>query len=90
MPAPRMTLKAYVCEGGCVRWRHDLGTTTAYDVFIQRPDPCRIAVVQVGEDFWVIDLLDLEYVKSTGDVSVPRKKVYSNLDAAVAAAALTY
>lgn len=96
----RMRLHAYVCESGKVRQVNDLGTVEFVDVFNQRPDRCRYAVVQeVGrQDFTVFDLYDAQIVDGQDPTNpraismlLPGKHEYHpTLDAAIMATGLCY
>lgn len=73
--------------------RDHMGSCTLGSVFISRPDECRVAVLQHGDEFWVVDLFELDYVNDEDgnrQIMVREKKVYTTLDAAIVSASINY
>lgn len=61
---PRFKLHAYLCDGPCIKPREDMGTMTFTQVFVQRPDSCRYAVIQPAsgvDEYLVVDLFETTY-----------------------------
>lgn len=70
----------------------DMGSRTAAEVFIARPDHCNVAILQHGDEFWVTDLFGFAWVPEQGaqSVHIVEKRVYPTLDAAIVAASINY
>lgn len=75
-----------------MRVHDDIGSRTATEVFIARPDHCRVVVLQHGDEFWVVDVMSMVWVPHLGanTVEIGDKRVYPTLDAAIVAASITY
>lgn len=93
----RYRLVGYVCDGSCFKQHTGQGTLTYHQVFMQRPDTCRYAVLEqfTPHQFIVIDLYDTTMSKSDSEVLAtfersPNAKIYRSEDAAIAATQLSY
>ena len=89
MTPERFIVRAYVCGKSCVRWRHDEGSMTFVQVYVQRPRDCRYAIVETAQsEVLAIDLYNAHTIDNT--LWVGDYKAYPTVDAAVMATALNY
>ena len=94
----RFRLVGYVCDGTCFKPATHDGTMTYHQIFMNRPDTCRYAVMErfSPNQFIVVDMYESAMTKKQGhavlvtfEKGVP-PKVYTTEDAAVAATQLSY
>ena len=97
MSDERYRLVGYVCDGSCFKQHAGEGTMTYHQVFVQRPDTCRYAVLERFEpsQFLVVDLYETTMKPLyNGPLATFERgintKIYRSEDAAVAATQLSY
>jgi hypothetical protein len=93
MEEARMYVHAWVCKGGKVRMMPMPASTTMLQAFSSMPAECRLYVIQrVNEEiFYILDRKYLIVSRGTYEVLNWRDLMqFSTLDAAVAAAVMTY
>lgn len=85
-----MILRAYMCDGGVLHERQDEGASTLFQIFLQRPDDCRYAILEVPSDgFLSVDLFDLRQ-SSYHDLHLGAHTRHETYDAAIVATAIRY
>tara|TARA_R110000868_G_scaffold261331_3_gene519420 strand:+ start:1273 stop:1653 length:381 start_codon:yes stop_codon:yes gene_type:complete len=88
---PRFILHTYVCDGPCIRPSTGEGTLTFTQVFVNRPDGCRYAIIQPVsgvDEYLVVDLYETTYDDTS--VYMGPRLTFSSLDGAIAARMLNY
>ena len=93
----RYRLVGYVCDGTCFKPATGEGTMTYHQVFMQRPDTCRYAVLEqlTPHHFIVVDMYETTMRKQAHEVlstfeRSDNLKFYTTEDAAIAATHISY
>ena len=87
----RYKLYAYVCGRDCVRINQHEGVMTYHQVFTERPEDCRYAVVEAGpRKFLVWDMYDVWGTWRSDFRAPPPIRTCTTADSAVVATALLY
>lgn len=88
----RLKRRAYICEGGSVKFVGDLGCSGITDAFIARPPECRYCVFETPDGALVVDMWELENSGNPTEL-VPRQgttRLVGSVEAAILFAVSTY
>jgi hypothetical protein len=85
----RMVPRAYISESEVVH-TSALGSVPFSEIFVYRPEHCRYAVVQVGDEYWMTDLFTLVRDPETHELTIGDYWVFPDEDSAIMAAMMIY
>ena len=89
----RYTMHAYVCGRDCVVNSSHVGAMTFAQIFEERPNGCRYAVVETGGRFLVWDLYAVESMTQRRKMWLtppPPVRETEDVDSAIVATAMLY